>query len=235
MALTTNLLAYWKMEWNSNDSVWSNNGTDTAITYSSGNGKISQGAWFNGSTSRIQLPTNTFLNSKTKVTFNYWVTFNDHLVGTLRSTLWVQTNYVGAINSQYQSVSGTDHIFSFATAWTTPWVTVVNIWNTTVWVWYMLTHTFDTVALKVETFLNWTSMGSQTFSVLPAINVSTVFDIWRAFDTTRLHNWNLDEFGIWDRVLNGSEITQLYNWWLWLIYPFIINNTQSAILLLFAL
>ena len=51
--LTDNLISYWKLDGNSNDAAGSNNGTDTDITYSSGNGKIGQGAGFNGTTSKI--------------------------------------------------------------------------------------------------------------------------------------------------------------------------------------
>lgn len=47
-----NLVAYWRMEGNSNDSKGSANGTDTNITYSAANGKYGQGAGFGGS-SRI--------------------------------------------------------------------------------------------------------------------------------------------------------------------------------------
>jgi len=46
MALTDNLVAYYKLDGNSNDSVGSNNGSDTGITYSLANGKIDQGAGF---------------------------------------------------------------------------------------------------------------------------------------------------------------------------------------------
>lgn len=54
LANDINLKGYWRLEGNSNDSsVNGKNGTDTAITYSAGNGKFGQGAGFDGSTSRI--------------------------------------------------------------------------------------------------------------------------------------------------------------------------------------
>ena len=235
MALTTNLLAYWKMEWNSNDSAWSNNGSDTAISYSSGNGKISQGAWFNGSTSRIQLPTNTILNSKSQITINTWITFNDHLTWSLRGIFWVQWNYSGALNSQYISTNGTDQTVAFWVAASSPSPPAMNIGTITTGQWYMLTHTINLSTLVVELFLDWVSKGTQSYSSIPAISVNTVMDIWRVYDTSRIHNGNMDEFAIWNRVLTGSEITQLYNGWAGLTYPFIVNNTQAAFLLLMAL
>jgi len=36
MALTDNLISYWKLDGNSTDSVGSNNGTDTSVSYFTG-------------------------------------------------------------------------------------------------------------------------------------------------------------------------------------------------------
>jgi hypothetical protein len=45
---------YWRLNGNSNDASGNGyNGTDTAITYSQANGRLGQGAGFNGSTSQI--------------------------------------------------------------------------------------------------------------------------------------------------------------------------------------
>lgn len=48
MALTDNLVAYWKFEGDSSDVVNSHNGTDTSMVYSTAAGKINQGAQFGG-------------------------------------------------------------------------------------------------------------------------------------------------------------------------------------------
>ena len=61
-------------EGNSNDSTSnSNDGTDTSITYSTANGKIGQGAGFNGSTSNIAYPSLGLGNS---FTFSFWFNTN---------------------------------------------------------------------------------------------------------------------------------------------------------------
>lgn len=62
---------YWKLNGNSNDySGNGNNGTDTAITYSQANGRLNQGAGFNGSSSRIV--NSTITNFQTK-TISAWI------------------------------------------------------------------------------------------------------------------------------------------------------------------
>ncbi len=60
MALTDNLVWGSKLDNNSNDVLGISNGTDTNITYSSGNGKINQGGGFNGTDSRINTNTSGF-------------------------------------------------------------------------------------------------------------------------------------------------------------------------------
>lgn len=56
MALTS----YWKLNGNSTDIIRSENGTDTAITYSQANGVLNSGAGFNGSSSKFYRGPATF-------------------------------------------------------------------------------------------------------------------------------------------------------------------------------
>jgi hypothetical protein len=66
MSLLTNIVAYYKFDSsNSNDSVGSNNGTDTSISYNTSYGKINQGASF-GTGSQI------LITAITTVTLNFW-------------------------------------------------------------------------------------------------------------------------------------------------------------------
>ena len=76
MALTDNLVSYYKLDGNSTDIVGAKNGTDTSITYSIDNGKIVQGAGFNGSSSKIDvsLP----LNLNNNFTINLWMKYTSN-------------------------------------------------------------------------------------------------------------------------------------------------------------
>lgn len=65
-----NLLHYYKLNADSNDSVASSDGTDTSITYTAG--KTGNAATFNGSTSNILLPAN-ILTSDTEVSVSFFV------------------------------------------------------------------------------------------------------------------------------------------------------------------
>jgi hypothetical protein len=71
--LRTGLVSYWNLNSASADSVSANNGTDTAITYGAANGKIAGGASFNGTTSFINVGTDSSLNLPGAVSFTAWV------------------------------------------------------------------------------------------------------------------------------------------------------------------
>lgn len=67
------LISYWRMEGNSNDSKGSNNGTDTSITYNTGNGKFGQGAGLvAASSSKIVIADTSTLKVATPFTLMVW-------------------------------------------------------------------------------------------------------------------------------------------------------------------
>ncbi len=68
-----NLVSYWRLQGNSTDSKGSNNGSDTNITYSDGNGKFGQGAGFNGSSSVIDVTDSASLSLTGHMTIIAWV------------------------------------------------------------------------------------------------------------------------------------------------------------------
>src|ERR1051326_1866471 len=75
------LVSYWRFEGNSNDSKGSNNGSDTSITYSSGNGNFGQGAGFNGSSSKIVITDNSSLHLLSAFTILGWIKASGTLNG----------------------------------------------------------------------------------------------------------------------------------------------------------
>src|SRR4051812_43285995 len=70
--LTTSLLSYYKDEGDSTDFYGSANGTDTSITYSSWNGKVTQGAGFGGS-SKIDLGSNFSFERTDSFSVAFWL------------------------------------------------------------------------------------------------------------------------------------------------------------------
>lgn len=69
-----NLVSYYRMEGNSNDSKDSNNGSDTAISYNASYGKFGQGASLNGTSSLITLNNGSNLKFGTgSFTISAWI------------------------------------------------------------------------------------------------------------------------------------------------------------------
>jgi hypothetical protein len=77
---TLSTVDYWNLEGNSNDAGSNGfNGTDTAITYLVANGKIGQGAGFNGTSSKIVLGTSNPIPTTAGTPFTISCIFNSNV------------------------------------------------------------------------------------------------------------------------------------------------------------
>lgn len=205
MALIDNLISYYKLDWNSNDSHGTNNGTDTSISYVSW--KISNAASFNGSSSKIigtwtwfpvgssdrtvSLWLNLTATTPTGRIFQWWSDAVDQL-------FCLYNNGGNIIFTQYWSSSST---------LTTP---TLGVWNL-----YTFTFTWTTWTM----YLNWNSTPVWTWT--KSINTTwTNFAFGSSYSWSEYTNCKLDEIWIWSGVLSTSEISQLYNSWDWLTYAF---------------
>lgn len=227
MALTTNLQWYYKFESNLNDSVWSNNWTGTSVTYWTG---IIWNAWiFNGTTSKALLWNDT-CNFTGSFTISAWVKFtsvgaykvifsNYNLSPSVIAWYW----FICRINpsNQIEFVIYNDSQVILATSATV-----------TTWTWYNIVFV-RTESTGSAIYINWTSSisNSSTFNPWytwsafhPSIGALEYYN-WSYLNEQYI-NWNIDELWIWTRALTGSEITQLYNSWAWLSYPFSSWNSN---------
>ena len=63
------------------------------------------------------------------------------------------------------------------------------------------------------------STSSLTWTI-PAPSSSNINYFGQIGGNARYYNWRLDEWWIWNRILTQAEVTELYNNWDWLQYPF---------------
>lgn len=71
------IVGYWRMNGNSNDASGNgNNGTATSITYSQANGRLNQGAGFNGTSSKILKSSYSWDFSTNPFTISIWLKTN---------------------------------------------------------------------------------------------------------------------------------------------------------------
>jgi hypothetical protein len=227
MALTDNIVAYYKFDSdNSNDSVSSNNGTDTAMIYNSSAGKINDGASFNGSTSIISLPSGvyTLFSAKSSFSINCWIQLQNYTnqysifstntsVGNFSSTggYFFVDPTTGTLDFYRGDGSGTDEITSSSAVGT-------NVWT-------MVSITSDGSNLNLYVNGNSAATAITMTKTSPTQQVGVVGSEY--FNGTNNDFWPryIDELGFWSRALSPSEITQLYNSGSGLQYPF--SSTSS--------
>lgn len=220
MAITTPI-SYWKLDGNSNDSVSSNNGTDTAITYSTGNGKIVQGAGHNGSTSTFTLP----IVMGTNGSFNLWFKRND--ITTNNSSMFGSTK-VGT--SDYIRINPTnansiqfvcaDEILTPTLTTDTNWHMATITWSSTVaWKAYIDGSLVSTGA-SIKNPTN-TGYNIRTGITSDGLSTYTPGQTW--------YNGAIDEIGYWNVALTANDINLLYNAGSGNQYPF-TENLQTSLL-----
>ena len=93
--------------------------------------------------------------------------------------------------------------------------------------WYFVCQTFTASSSTVKGFLNASEVASSVLSGIGSNGCAPTahFFIGQDGDFTNC-NATIDEVGVWNRVLTGPEITQLYNGGAGLQYPFTAGPTN---------
>lgn len=219
-ALTTNIVSYYKFDSsNSNDSVGSNNGSDTAITYSTANGKINVGAGFNGSTSKISLGNvlgSTFTGT---FTINMWCNITDFSLNTALISKSNAGGVASPLDVYASQTSGTVNFYLGNGAGSIA-ITSNSAPSTGSFVMYTFTSDGSATTGGMNMYFN-NSLQAVTPAGTNAVAdqaVSTIIGS-RTDGVTKMKG-ACDEIGIWSRVLSGAEITSLYNGGAGFQYPF---------------
>lgn len=231
MALKDNLVSYWKLNTNSNDSVASNNGTDTNVAYDSSI-KIAGGSLDvrSTSTSKVIIADSASWDTGTgDFSISCWayqttgtvasglITISDNW--TSAPTKRVHLDMQGTGNTSisfgfYDSVSGVKYAVAV-------WASGANLRNG----WH---HIVGTRAAGVATiYVDGISKAtaSNTTGVSANANITGVSGINIGIGDYGSSNWErfqgyIDEVGFWNRALIGDEVALLYNGGSGLTYPF---------------
>ncbi len=210
MSLLTDIIAYYKLDGDSTDEVASNDGTDTNITYSAANGKIVQGAGFNGITSKIDLGTGIYFGGTQNVSYSFWLYMTDDNPGgyewylrDYKDTVYVRSG--NGTNGYYFGLTGTS---SGGVAGST---TLIK-GN-----WYHIVVTYDGINAKV--YLNGSPDGS-TPTTGNVTDSDAVHAFIGSYSTSAFTLGNIDEVGVWERALTSTEVSQLWNSGDGMAYPF---------------
>ena len=212
MALTSNLVAYYKLDGNSNDSVGSNNGTDTSVTYSAGNGKIVQGAGLNGSSSKILLGSN--VGAFTDASWAAWIKTtasgnNQVIADNVSGSGWTFRLLVSSAKAMFSLVN-------YGVGGGTNCVGATSI-NNGSWHHIVGTRSGGNYVIYVDGASDGTATGGTTTTTDMPLAFGCEYYGGTGFE---FFNGAIDELGVWSRALTSGEVTSLYNAGAGLQYPF---------------
>ena len=248
MALTDNLVSYWKLDessGNAADSVGSNTLTNNGtIPYVAG--KINNGADLELSSSQYFSKTdNVSLSLTDTISFSIWIKLEQlpSAVGTnftIISKSRESTNqrgYVLVITTGNKIQIFTTSTGTYSTGTTTETFTDSAVFvsgDVGNWV-----HLVATYVASTKTFTIYKN-GSLVSNTKSLNNATSMFDNTAAFclgadneGTNRFLDGVVDEGGLWSRVLSASEVTELYNAGAGLQYPFGAVSNQANFLAFF--
>jgi hypothetical protein len=230
MALTDNIVSYWKLDESSGSAVDSTSTTNLTlyggITQGSA-GKISTAYTFNGTTGYMGVVDTTY-ELTTAMSISCWVYLNavDATQGLVCNYYWSGKGYdlmVESNNMVYWVVRDSAQTPTSAESISTSTLSVST--------WYHIVATFD------GTYTNLYINGSlERTSSAWAHNISydaaCRFGLGIRTDEFYL-NGRLDEVGVWSRALTQTEITSLYNSGSGFSYPFSAANTYAGVLYIY--
>jgi hypothetical protein len=222
MALIDNCVAAYKLDetsWTSiHDEVSSSNWTLTNATQNSW-WKLNYCTYFDGSGDYGTCPSiSSNIAATNRVSVNVWVYRSDNnyrMIMIERQQSW--SHYLN-----FQLSKETNNKIEFATYWAnnTWWALVTSNNTIPLNTRAMVTATHD--GSKIRVYINGTYENEATqTNALTSISSSNLM-LWRNTPTASSQDFNgrLDEATVWSKTLSQAEITELYNSWSWLQYPF---------------
>lgn len=208
MALSTNLVSYWKLDeasGNAADSVGSNTLTNTnTATYSAG--KLSNAVNFvAGSTQKLSKTSATGLPSGSDArTISCWFKTSDINQGGGEGLVGYGTYASVQLFSFSQGTSGKIAIDIGAEARELNYTFSTDTW-------YHIVATLPGGGSKVfTTYVNGVSVGDITFTGTPN-TVNSLICFGTNLGSDNYWSGSLDEVGIWSRALTADEVSQVFN------------------------
>jgi hypothetical protein len=237
MALSDNLVAYWKLDESSgnasdatgNGSTLTNNGS---VTYSAA--KINNGASLGGAGKYFSCSDNSYISTTGDTTWQVWwypttlnaqqAFFDKWNYSAATREYEVFANYSGGTTTLYVNLSSNGSTASTASKTTTS-ISTNN--------WYHLVYVYTASTGTVEFFLNGSSLGTSTGNLTSIYNSTSTLGIGQ-YITGGGGNISgmLDELGMWKRALSSTEVTELYNSGNGLAYPFTATAKPSTLMMM---
>ncbi len=227
MALTDNLISYWKLDessGNAADAHGSNTLTNNnTATYAAA--KINNGVTLNGSSQYMSIAdaSQAGLDIVGDMSIAFWINFSSYSASTFYY-LMGKCTFTGNSTRQwliFKNVTGNNKI-----DWEmTDGVNQIRqgvAWTPTACTWYHVVAVYDASAGAVQFYVDGSALTNITGFYTSIQNTSAPFEIGSTVDGVRSFYTpaSYDEVGIWSRALSSGEVSQLYNSGSGLAYPF---------------
>ena len=219
MALATNLVSYWKLDESSGNAADASGGgftltNNNGVTYSSA--VINNGAVFTRSSSQYLSNTSSTLGLvASNFSFSFWIKV---VSTTLYYTIIGKDT---AVSRGYQAYNDIDGV-GFTIGGTSLIFTAKPTLSTSVFSHIVITQSGTSSSI----YQNGSLVGTATGASIPSS--TAVFEIGNDGSYGDYLDGRMDEVGVWSRALTSGEVTQLYNGWAGIQYPF--NTTQNLTL-----
>lgn len=238
MALSTNLVSYWKLDessGNAADSVGSNTLTNNgSAVYAAG--KINNAVTCVRNTDYLSIAngSQTGLNPTGSFTINTWVKWSSIDSGNWNGIVSKLDNTSRAYGSGILKQGGTDQYWvavdigtSGGSSYSTPNANYATLVTGT---WYMITIRYSTAG-TVKVDINNSRLYTDTGAPSSCQAGTADFRIGYRNNPSPDDGSNalFDETGFWDREISDAEVTELYNGGAGLAYPFASASAQPAI------
>jgi len=236
MALTDNLVSYWKLDESSGTRIDSNGSNDLTELGTGGVGSatgiVSNGADFErNDQDRLRIPSTSFsgLGFSTVCSFSFWIKFeslstDNTFIGRWKSggNLSYLVHYNNTLNDLYfrNSSTGSNNDAAFGN------------FTPSVGVWYHLVVTFSSG--NCTFYVDGSDVTNDSTTSLTSCYTSSTADLMLGNNeaaTTLGFDGVMDEVGVWSRVLTSSEVTELYNAGTGLTYPFSSAATPTLMMM----
>ena len=222
-SLTDHLAAYYDLDGNSNDAVNTNNGVDTSMSYSTTNAVVNQAGQFNGSNSRILIPSSSsFTSPTTGLSLVGWFYITGTVTGTIigKAPATAPNGTYVRLDVNGAKLNGT--IDGDATIAINGGTTLSA--NTR----YMAALTYDGATVSLWLWNGTTlakdaadqSTGISTTPGTGSVGIGELGD----FGGQYIGAGALDAVGYWTCGLTNAQLTTLVNANAGLQYPFIVSN-----------
>lgn len=222
--LSNGLISYWKLDNNLLDSLALHNGTATNIVYATG--KSGNGINFVNDTQKADFGSSTDFQFSDGIITDYpfstsfWIKYNS--LGNFSVVSRKENGgflmYTGSTGAKFRFLLSKDSSFS-------GYLLTETISDLTTNVWYNIINTYDgskTVS-GMKTYINGTLIAVTNLSagVYTCMNNAGNSNLWLTGQWFGSASNNItDEFGIWNRVLTSTEVTEIYNSGSGKFYPF---------------